>query len=93
MLTKSEQLLLLELLRKKKLHKDNQDIFNSRKFYDAMSKLRDNGLVDCRNNYNEKHETVYFLTERGNIRARLISFDDNTPEEYKNCSIERLVVV
>lgn len=81
MLTKSEQHLLLELLLKGKIQKEDQNIYKSFKFYNTMSKLKNFGLVECKNKKGNKK--IYLLTyPKGWVRANLIAQDKNTPKKY-----------
>ena len=92
MLTKSEQILLLELLLKKKLKKNEQKIYNSFKFYPKMAKLKEFGLIDCKTK--KGNEKIYFLTyPKGWIRANVIAMDSNNPEEYKGLFKEFQIIL
>lgn len=79
MLTKSEQLLLLEIFLKKEIKKKDQNIYKSQKFYKTISKLKNFELVKAKNNSNE---CIYSLTFKGWVRADCIAQDKNTPEKY-----------
>lgn len=90
MLTHSEQLLLLEILLKKKITKSTQSIFKSIKFYNAVSKLKKFGLIESRT---KNGENIYLLTyPNGWVRANSISYDKNTPEKYKRVSKEFYII-
>lgn len=89
MLTKKEQLLLLEMLLKKKIRKKDQIIFKSIKFYEAMSKLKKYNLVECKTIIKNGQEKVYSLTyPNGWVRANLIAYDKNVDEKYRKVAEE-----
>lgn len=93
MLTKSEQLLLLEMLLKKEITKKEQKIFKSIKFYKVMSNLIKNNLVECEK-INKNGNKSYFLSyPNGWALANLLAYNKNTPEKYRKIAKEFRVLI
>lgn len=94
MLTKSEQLLLLEMLLKKRIRKEDQNIYKSIKFYETVSKLKDFNLIDNKliNKKNNNVKYYYLSFPNGWCLANLLSYHKNTPKQYRDISKEFIVI-
>ena len=87
MLSEPEQIILLELLLHGKLNRNwflkNTNFFsNTPDFFKRMAKLKDYGLIMNDGKIDRFKQKDYFLTFKGEIRAKLIALDRNNPKNY-----------
>ena len=83
MLTKSQQLLLLEFLQPKT--KKEQSVYKSYAFYKIITFLKRNSLIVSKKNDNNSN--IYSLTKKGIILARIIAGLNKSPEKYSEYKI------
>jgi hypothetical protein len=85
MLTKSQQMLLVEMLNNP-LTSDEQKLFNTIVFYKSMQYLVDNSFVKKHEYHKDKRRFVYMLSLKGEIMAMMLAglsdFDDDE-KKYK----------
>jgi predicted transcriptional regulator len=93
MLSKAEQLVLLEMLKLKNQNismtfKNQKEVRSQNFFYNLMTNLFKKELVSKINNGREK---AYEFTDYGYNRAIEISEDFDTPEKYKNVDKNKVI--
>jgi len=93
MLSKTEQMILLEMLRlkydgNKKINFENQEVMKSKKFFEIMGGLFKKKLI---NKIEKGRKKSYQFTDYGYNRAIEISGDFDTPEKYREISKEKVI--
>jgi hypothetical protein len=84
MLSKTEQLILLDMLKKKQVNEkfsfDNQRLIKDQPaFCKIMTNLAKNEMI----NREHRHRTSYSFTDYGYLMALLLNKHYNTPEQYR----------
>jgi len=88
MLSEKEQIVLLELLfhgnlTRKWFLKNTDCFYTTTDFFQRMKKLKDFGLVmNDGININKDNSKSWYLTFKGQLRAKLIALDKNNPKDY-----------
>jgi hypothetical protein len=93
MLTTGEQLLLIEMFCKKKIGFSDQGIYkSSKRFYEAISKLKESKFVESRPT-KKNGEKIYFLIfPNGWILGNLLIDSPGADIKYKKSSSKFLVI-
>lgn len=93
MLNKTEQTILIYLLKKGSLSRKTQNFIKSMSFYTIMKRLEEEELIfnNCKK-INGTEVKFYFLTEFGSALAKFLSKLSSTPKEYQNERIVRFKV-
>lgn len=93
MITKTEMLILFELLVKKKMVVNEfKRVCSKAHFFHIAKHLRECGYMDSKI-IDGSHKRVYFLTDRGYVLINMIGRDAKTPEKYRKFVNENIEVI